>query len=775
MTDRRRQLFARLALLAFVVLGGLRMATLDYGEKISTNVLDLIPADEREPELHLLRTLANEQQARVVLIALSAPDAPPTKAADAFMASLKADRSFAEVSLANDETNRDKLGRFFFEHSNTYLLPGWLTRHRKTFEATGQPEARWTDWLAETTADELDAFLLRPESNAFQELIPSDPLLLLPGLATSAKSLGGEAQTDGNNVLIWSRLANSPLEDAGQQPAFDAIEHALDAAKAINPSVTILWSGVNRFAAASKDRIRSEISLLNTLSIGAVLLVSCLLIRKPWRVLHLVPIILCSLLGAWVTVTLVFERLHILVFVIGALLTGAAIDYGFHLFLHASESEDEAYGPKLRRVLKPLLLSCFTTIAGFSLLLLSELPLIRHLGVFVASGLITAAGAALLYHAQFSGSPLTARELPSLPSGPRARSGWKVLLALGLVIALGGPWLLKWHDDIRELEVPTPELDANDAKVNALFGDQENKSIYLTGGDTLAEARTQLATFSNWHQQQFPDSTLASAALMLPSPADYAALPDQLAGLSGFTAALKPRLREHGYLPEAFNAFYISWEKFRQQTSFLPPYEKLSADLRPFLTGPMSMLLSEAEGRVWFASIADHHPGAEPPPELQTVGTNQLRTLNRLFSRYRASALNLSLIGMGVTGLSVILLYGWRRGLRIYAIPVGACFFTFGVLGLAGSTLNLFHLLGAFLGVCLSHDYAIFAAETRESGQPPPASIRLSALTTIASFGVLSFSRIAVISALGTTVTLTIVAALIAVELDAALRSGRKA
>jgi predicted exporter len=96
---------------------------------------------------------------------------------------------------------------------------------------------------------------------------------------------------------------------------------------------------------------------------------------------------------------------------------------------------------------------------------------------------------------------------------------------------------------------------------------------------------------------------------------------------------------------------------------------------------------------------------------------------------------------------------------------VGSCLFAFGLLGVAGQTLNLFHLLGAFLGVCLSHNYAIFTAENAARGEEQPPSIRLSALTTAASFGILALSQIPVVKALGTTVALIVVTALIAVEL----------
>ena len=154
------------------------------------------------------------------------------------------------------------------------------------------------------------------------------------------------------------------------------------------------------------------------------------------------------------------------------------------------------------------------------------------------------------------------------------------------------------------------------------------------------------------------------------------------------------------------------------------------------------------------------------------MSASQLETLNGLFSRYRASTLRLSALGLGLVGLSVFVLYGWRRGLPIFALPSGSCLFAFGVLGLAGQTLNLFHLLGAFLGVCLSHNYAIFSAENAARGEIPPPSIRLSALTTATSFGVLALSRIPVVAALGATVALIVLTALAAVELAPLARAG---
>jgi predicted exporter len=184
------------------------------------------------------------------------------------------------------------------------------------------------------------------------------------------------------------------------------------------------------------------------------------------------------------------------------------------------------------------------------------------------------------------------------------------------------------------------------------------------------------------------------------------------------------------------------------------------------LRGPASLLMSVSPKLSWIVSTAPQTSLREPPAGGSTVSVRQLENLNRLFSRYRISALGLSSIGLAALGLSVLALYGVKEGWRIFAVPAGACLVTFGALGLLGQTLNLFHLLGAFLGVCLSHNYAIFSAENARRREARPPSVRLSAITTAASFGVLALSQIPVVAALGVTVAMIVVTALVIVELE---------
>ncbi|MBL9202573.1 MAG: MMPL family transporter [Opitutaceae bacterium] len=755
----RPKWIARLVLLAFAAGCAAWLLRLDHAAKISTNVLDLMPAAEQSAELGVVRGFSQGAPARVVLLALRdprAPETPPAAAARALAATLRGSPAFAEAVVIGDPAADTDLGKKIFEHRFEWLLPTWLAAREREFTATGQAPDGFPRWLAARAAADLESFLARPEAAAMQEMLPRDPLLLVPALAEQARLLAAPGAQAGGHALVWALTRASPFTEDGQAPVFAAIA----AAQATHPDLALRWTGVSRFAAASRARIESEIKLLNTLSLLAVLGVSALLVRRAWKLLHLVPIILLSIGGAWTISTLLFDRLHMLVFVIGSLLSGVAIDYGFYLYMQPSLRPDETYGDKLRRLLKPLLASCLTTVIGFSLLLFSDLPLIRQIGVFVSAGLLCALGAAMLYFAQLERPLLEGRVGGGLAGGGAlARATVRLLAVAALLVALLGPFRLRWRDDVRQLDLPSADLHANDAAVRALFGESAQRSLWLTHGATLAEARQRLGAFLSARSEG-----AGSVGQLLPAAADWSAWQGRRAGLASFTAEFRAALAARGFTAESFEPFFTAWDEARARPA--STYESLAAELRGALTGPLTLLSNTTTAPFWFLTIVERPTIPPPARELHTIGLNQLASLNELFTRYRWSALRLSLVGLGLVIGSVFAIYPWRRGLRIAVIPAGACFFVFGALGLAGQTLNLFHLLGAFLGVCLSHNYAIFSAENAAAGTAPPVPVRLSALSTAASFGVLGFSRIPVIHALGMTVALIVLTSLLAVELE---------
>ena len=770
MKFRQRQLLGWAVLLAAALLGGLWLLRLDYTRKISTDVLDLVPSKNVAPELALVRQLAGEAESRTMLLELTVGGRPaPAEAAQRFAGLLRRKPAFDQAVTLGDATARDALGKELFAQRFPLLFPRWLREHLASQAAAGSAGDLAT-WLARASVKELGKFLETPEALAFQELVPADPLLLMPGAVDRLKDGLALVQSPAGTepaALVWARLSVSPLSEAGQGPAFAAIEAAAGETRQDFAGLAVAYTGVNRFAAASRARIEHEVKWLNTASLLAVLAIALVFIRRAWRGLHLVPVVLLSTLGAWVGTTAAFDRVHIMVFVFGSLLTGVAIDYGFYLFMQPPVTPDEDYWAKVRRLTKPLLASCLTTVAGFALLLFSDLPFIRQLGVFVGSGLLCALAAAVVYFSTVRHPFLATRDFrgaAGLPPGLR-RTLRRALLVL-VIAALPGLALLQWKDDIRELQIPSPELNREDARIRAQFGGDSAGTVYMTYGANLAEARAALARLDTWLASAGQGKTSAvSLGVVMPTAGEAAAAAEFFHDHPDFPAQLRVALDQAGFDPAGFAPFFEEYAKQAARPDTGDTAAAVAA-LQAKLTGPLGLLIHDGKPLSWFVTLAGAAPTEPPPAATQTVSASQLQTLNQVFAQYRSSAMWLSATGLAIVGLGVLLTYGWRDGLRIFAIPAGACLGLFGLFGWFGQPLNLFHLLGAFLGVCLTHNYSIFSATSAYRHEPPPVSVRMSALTTAASFGVLALSGIPVVRALGLTVALMVITALLVIEFE---------
>ncbi|MBM3854501.1 MAG: hypothetical protein FJ399_15345, partial [Verrucomicrobia bacterium] len=189
MTFRHRQFLGWGLLALAALLGAAWLARLDYHARFSTDVLDLIPAGERAPELALVRQLASQAESRTTLFVLTIAGAPaPSAAAQRFAAELARSPDFAQAVPLGDTAARDALGRELFARRLALLFPRWLRDREAAFAVAGKPPADLPDWLAAEAAAALERFLATPEALAFQDLIPADPLLLLPGVAGRMRS-----------------------------------------------------------------------------------------------------------------------------------------------------------------------------------------------------------------------------------------------------------------------------------------------------------------------------------------------------------------------------------------------------------------------------------------------------------------------------------------------------------------------------------------------------------------------------------------------------------
>jgi len=135
-------------------------------------------------------------------------------------------------------------------------------------------------------------------------------------------------------------------------------------------------------------------------------------------------------------------------------------------------------------------------------------------------------------------------------------------------------------------------------------------------------------------------------------------------------------------------------------------------------------------------------------------------SVSRLFGRYRryASVWLLAAIGLIVPVFGWR--YGWRRMPRVLAPPVLGIALTLAALGYLGQPLTLFHWMALMLVLGVGANYAVFLHEGEPHAAHRPgamyASVLLSALTALLSFGLLSLSSMPALRDFGLTLLLGI-------------------
>ncbi|MEO8408839.1 MAG: hypothetical protein ABI476_10450, partial [Oxalobacteraceae bacterium] len=128
-------------------------------------------------------------------------------------------------------------------------------------------------------------------------------------------------------------------------------------------------------------------------------------------------------------------------------------------------------------------------------------------------------------------------------------------------------------------------------------------------------------------------------------------------------------------------------------------------------------------------------------------------------------AIMLSLAGLA--GVVLLLLFSLRSPLavmRVMAPLLGAVVTVVAALTLCGQRLTILHLVGLLLIVAVGSNYALFFNKPSKgaavsSSRPAPGitaqtltSLAFANLTTVAGFGLLGFSQVPVLQAIGTTV-----------------------
>jgi predicted exporter len=136
---------------------------------------------------------------------------------------------------------------------------------------------------------------------------------------------------------------------------------------------------------------------------------------------------------------------------------------------------------------------------------------------------------------------------------------------------------------------------------------------------------------------------------------------------------------------------------------------------------------------------------------------------DRLYSGYLHEAILLSLGGLvAIIGLLLWVFRSPMRVLRIIAPLAAAVITVTAGLAVFGQQLIILHLVGLLLVVAVGSNYALFFDRADDAISPRTlASMLFANLTAVAGFGLLAFSNVSILQAMGVTVAPGVILALI--------------
>jgi predicted exporter len=724
---------------------------------VTTDLRSFMPAPTTPDQRLLMDQVGEGPASRLLLLAIDgAPSGSLARLSRGLAVALKHDPRYAQVLNGNVD-----LG----------ALPDGLLAYRYLLSPTLDTQALDEPYLADQLQQRVDD-LSSPGASLLKPLLPRDPTLEVLKLAQLWAPARSPELRDGvwfskqGEALLLVQTAAAGFDPGAQDAAVSGIERAFHALPGSNDAKLQL-SGPGYFSVVLSAQTRHQADWIGRIStVGFIVLLLLAYRSVSSLLLSALPIASAALAGI-AALTLIYPAVHGITLAFGFTLLGVAQEYPIRVLSHRRAGEEALASV---RALWPLLLTaiasaCIAYLAFYA----SGVNGLQQLAVFTIVGLLVAGFTTrylLVYllprrvhdvaHMRW-----LARARQWVDALPRPR--WiPVLAALMIVLLLAlapGPF---WQNNLAALTpLPTAMLQ-RDARLREALGAPDVRYMVVLQAPT---AQGVLALSEKL--QARADALVAQHAIdALELPSRYlppvalqrkrqARLPDRAA----LEQSLHAASRDLPFRPGLFAPFVNDVEAARS----LPPLTPERFEQSP-LGQRLAAMLVQRDGQ-WFGlgTVSGVHDVAA----LQAIGADShgsVRLLDlkaaseSLVAAYRTRILR-ALLGAAILLVLTIsvALRSVRRAWHVLAPMTLATFLVLAVERVMGIEISLFHLVALILAGGLGLHYALFFE--RDTGDPAEQRRVLHAtivcvLSALLVFGMLAWSTIPVLRAIGLTVSL---------------------
>jgi predicted exporter len=730
---------------------------------------------------------------RALIVGLESAPAEQLAKMSALMGlELRQTGQFSSVSNGQSETSK-KDQEFLF--GNRYILSANLTADRMTASGLRTSIEDTLAEVASSTGLFSKALLVRDPTGESLEVIKQ----VIP--TNQPAQVGGVWMNAGQSralLLLQTKAQGSDLD--AQMQAHIAIDNAFNKAKKLlsgqADAVVMKFSGPGVFAVNARDTIKTEAARLSTVGLFLVLcLLWCIYRSITTLFLGMLPVITGALAGV-AAVGLGFPSVHGMTLGFGITLIGEAVDYAIYLFLqyspqarlqNAPPSSQANIGPSTT-FWPTIRLGVLTSIFGFSTMLFSGFTGLAQLGLFSIVGIVVAAITTrfllpVLLPANFSArQPAKLGSYLSYAAESLTRSkGIVLVLAIAATGVLTVRWNTVWSTELGGLS-PVPELAQKlDADLRGDIGAPDAGVLIVLKANS-SESALQLSEDATSKLQNLVSKGVLggfqSADKYLPSQRMQQLRKSQLPEDNELRARMAQALGGLPLRPDKLEQYFADVAS----TKNAAPLTRADLDGTSLSLGFDSMLVQNTKSLVpWTALIMLQAPmknGVPTDIDISAVNNalSDWRPLKEqkafvveikteavnVYKAYLREAIKLSFAGfVAIIALLSLVLRSVRRVLQVILPLLAAAVIVAASVVLLKGSISLLHLIGLLLVIAIGSNYALFfdrrsvlaaKAVSVEFDHNTLSSLFFANLTTVLGFGLLAFSSVPVMNAIGLTV-----------------------
>ena len=769
-----RRFLQRQFLPVWIWLAALLLCGLVIGRtQFTTDLSAFLPRTPTPEQQLLMDQLRDGLASRLILVGIEGADAPTrARLSRQIAGQLRVHGAFVTVNNG-EPVNTEHDRAFLFNHR--YLLSPAVTPER--FSAVG---------LHAALSESID-LLASPAGLLVKSLLPRDPsgemVQLLDQLSSTTQPTlvdGAWASRDGTRALLLMQTRAAGSDTDAQQAAMRSIRQAFDTAAGITPVARLVMTGPGVFSVTSRNTIQSQVSRLSIISTALIATLLLLVYRSVTALaLGLLPVISGALAGI-AAVSLGFGAVHGITLGFGTALIGEAVDYSIYLFVQSDQQGSDQRN-WVKRFWPTVRLGVLTSIFGFASLLLSGFPGLAQLGLYAIAGLVSAATVTRFVLPHLLPAKFRIHDVSAIGAvlsrwvQRAAALRWAAtLILLAACVVLVQNRASVWNDSISSLS-PVSQADvALDTRLRADMGAPDVRYLVVVSGpsrETVLRSSEQVSTLLQTQVDQGELAGFESPSRYLPSTATQRARQASLPSPEALQTHLAQAVQGLPVRASLFAPFLADVAVARTQ----PLLQASDLEQTSMAMAVQALLIEQ-----------DHHWSALLPltaPEGVGINADKIRAAlattnlphvlfvdmktesDRLYSGYLREATVLSLGGLlAIVGLLLVVFRSPLRVLRIIAPLVAAVITVTAGLAVLGQQLIILHLVGLLLVVAVGSNYALFFDRPDPDTPISPstlASMLFANLTTVAGFGLLAFSDVVILQAMGVTVAPGVILALI--------------